>query len=115
MSNCESYEEYYYLLGLVIKECERVLKQGGKFVIQYEDYNYIIGRDNKMGQESLTGDINKIFLENKFSLWTKAIGLTDDEIQRTIRISLSEEIDIKQIDEVVNKIKNILQLNQENY
>lgn len=71
--------------------------------------------DNKMGQESLTGDINKIFLENKFSLWTKAIGLTDDEIQRTIRISLSEEIDIKQIDEVVNKIKNILQLNQENY
>lgn len=72
LSNCESYEEYYYLLGLVIKECERVLKQGGKFVIQYEDYNYTIGRDNKMGQESLTGDINKIFLENKFSLWTKA-------------------------------------------
>lgn len=72
LSNCETYEEYYYLLGLVIKECERVLKQGGKFVIQYEDYNYTIGRDNKMGQESLTGDINKIFLENKFSLWTKA-------------------------------------------
>lgn len=40
LSNCETYEEYYYLLGLVIKECERVLKQGGKFVIQYEDYNY---------------------------------------------------------------------------
>lgn len=72
LSNCETYEEYYYLLGLVIKECERVLKQGGKFVIQYEDYNYTLGRDNKMGQESLTGDINKIFLENKFSLWTKA-------------------------------------------
>ena len=26
----------------------------------------------KMGQESLTGDINKIFLDNHFSLWTKA-------------------------------------------
>lgn len=72
LSNCESYEEYYYLLGLVIKECERVLKPGGKFVIQFEDYNYTIGRDNKMGQESLTGDINKIFLDNGFSLWTKA-------------------------------------------
>lgn len=72
LSNCESYEEYYYLLGLVIKECERVLKPGGKFVIQFEDYNYTIGRDNKMGQESLTGDINKIFLNNGFSLWTKA-------------------------------------------
>lgn len=72
LSNCESYEEYYYLLGLVIVECERVLKPGGKFVMQFEDYNYTIGRDNKMGQESLTGDINKIFLDNGFSLWTKA-------------------------------------------
>ena len=72
LSNCESYEEYYYLLGLVIKECERVLKPGGKFIIQFEDYNYTIGRDNKMGQESLTGNINKIFLDNGFSLWTKA-------------------------------------------
>lgn len=72
LSNCESYEEYYYLLGLVIAECERVLKPGGKFVMQFEDYNYTIGRDNKMGQESLTGDINKIFLNNGFSLWTKA-------------------------------------------
>ena len=72
LSNCESYEEYYYLLGLVIAECERVLKPGGKFVMQFEDYNYTIGRDNKMGQESLTGDINKIFLDNNFSLWTKA-------------------------------------------
>lgn len=72
LSNCESYEEYYYLLGLVIAECERVLKPGGKFVMQFEDYNYTIGRDNKMGQESLTGDINKIFLDNGFSLWTKA-------------------------------------------
>ena len=72
ISNCESYEEYYYLLGLVIIECERVLKKGGKFIIQYEDYNYTIGRDNKMGQESLTGDINKMFLDNDFSLWTKA-------------------------------------------
>lgn len=72
LSNCESYEEYYYLLGLVIAECERVLKSGGKFVMQFEDYNYTIGRDNKMGQESLTGDINKIFLDNGFSLWTKA-------------------------------------------
>ena len=72
LSNCESYEEYYYLLGLVIAECQRVLKPGGKFIMQYEDYNYTIGRDNKMGQESLTGDINKIMLDNKFSLWTKA-------------------------------------------
>lgn len=71
LSNCESYEEYYYLLGLVIKECERVLKQGGKFVIQYEDYNYTIGRDNRRGKESLTGDINKIFLENGFCLWSE--------------------------------------------
>ena len=72
LSNCESYEEYYYLLELVITECQRLLKPGGKFIMQYEDYNYTIGRDNKMGQESLTGDINKIMLDNKFSLWTKA-------------------------------------------
>lgn len=72
LSNCESYEEYYYLLGLVIKECERVLVPGGKFVMQYEDYNYTLGRDGKNGQESLTGAINEIFLDNGFSLWTKA-------------------------------------------
>ncbi len=72
LSNCESYEEYYYLLGLVVAECERVLKSGGKFVMQFEDYNYTLGRDNKMGQESITGDINRIMLENNFSLWTKA-------------------------------------------
>lgn len=72
LSNCETYEEYYYLLGLVIAECQRVLVPGGKFVIQYEDYNYTLGRDGKNGQESLTGDINKIFLDNGFSLWTKA-------------------------------------------
>lgn len=72
LSNCESYEEYYYLLGLVVAECERVLKPGGKFIMQFEDYNYTIGRDNKMGQESLTGAINQIFLDNNFSLWTKA-------------------------------------------
>lgn len=72
LSNCESYEEYYYLLELVIKECERVLSPGGKFIIQYEDYNYTLGRDNKMGQESLTGALNDIFLNNNFSLWTKA-------------------------------------------
>lgn len=72
LSNCESYEEYYYLLGLIIKECERVLKAGCKFVIQFEDYNYTLGRDNKMGQESITGDINRIMLENNFSLWSKA-------------------------------------------
>ncbi|MBQ9657267.1 MAG: hypothetical protein IJV31_00690 [Clostridia bacterium] len=72
LSNCESYEEYYYLLGLVITECERVLKDGGKFVMQYEDYNYTLGRDNKMGQESLTGDIDKLFKDNNMSLWTKA-------------------------------------------
>ena len=72
LSNCESYEEYYYLLGLVITECERVLKDGGKFVMQYEDYNYTLGRDNKMGQESLTGDIDKLFKDNNMQLWTKA-------------------------------------------
>lgn len=72
LSNCETYEEYYYLLGLVVAECQRVLKPGAKFCMQFEDYNYTIGRDGKMGQESLTGDINKIFLDNHFSLWTKA-------------------------------------------
>lgn len=72
LSNCESYEEYYYLLGLVIAECSRVLKPGGKFVMQYEDYNYTLGRDGKMGQESLTGDVDKIMKENGLSLWTKA-------------------------------------------
>lgn len=73
LSNCESYEEYYYLLGLAIEECERVLKPGGKFIIQFEDYNYTLGRDNKRGKESLVGDINKIFLEKGFTLWTEAI------------------------------------------
>lgn len=72
LSNCETREEYNYLLSLVVKECERVLKDGGKFVMQYEDYNYTLGRDNKMGQESLTGDINQIFKENNMQLWTKA-------------------------------------------
>lgn len=72
LSNCETYEEYYYLLGLVIAECKRVLVPGGKFVIQYEDYNYTLGRDGKNGQESLTGDINNIFKDNGFELWTKA-------------------------------------------
>jgi len=72
ISNAETYEEYYYLLELVIKECERVLKAGGKFVMQFEDYNYTLGRDGKMGQESLTGSINDMFLNNNFSLWTKA-------------------------------------------
>ena len=42
LSNCETYEEYYYLFGLVISECKRVLKACGKFVIHYEDYNYTI-------------------------------------------------------------------------
>ena len=72
LSNCETYEEYYYLLGLVISECKRVLASGAKFIIQYEDYNYTFGRDGKNGQESLTGAINEIFLDNGFSLWTKA-------------------------------------------
>lgn len=72
ITSCETYEEYYYLLGLVIAECARVLKPGAKFCMQFEDYNYTIGRDGKMGQESLTGDINKIFIDNHFSLWTKA-------------------------------------------
>ena len=49
LSNCETYEEYYYLLGLVIEECHRVFKKGGKFVIQFEDYNYTLGRDGKRG------------------------------------------------------------------
>ena len=71
LSNCESYEEYYYLLGLVIAECQRVLKKGGKFVMQFEDYNYTLGRDNRRGKESLTGDINKIMLERGFCLWSE--------------------------------------------
>lgn len=74
ISNCETYEEYYYLLGLVIKECERVLKPGAKFCIVYEDYNYTFGRDNRNGKESLTGDINKIFLDNGFTLFTEIIN-----------------------------------------
>lgn len=73
LSNCESYDEYYYLLGLVIEECHRVLKPAGKFVIQFEDYNYTLGRDSKRGKESLVGDINKIFLDKGFTLWTEAI------------------------------------------
>ena len=73
LSNCESYEEYYYLLELVVTECQRVLKPGGKFIMQFEDYNYTLGRDNKMGQESLVGEINNIMLRQHFSLWTKAI------------------------------------------
>lgn len=72
LSNCESYEEYYYLLELVVRECQRVLTPGGKFVMQYEDYNYTIGRDGKSGQESLTGALNDMFLRNDFTLWTKA-------------------------------------------
>lgn len=73
LSNCETYDEYYYLLGLVVEECHRVLKPSGKFVIQFEDYNYTLGRDGKRGKESLVGDINKMFLEKDFSLWTEAI------------------------------------------
>lgn len=71
LSNCETYEEYYYLLGLVIEECKRVLVPGGKFAIQYEDYNYTLGRDGMRGKESLTGDINRIFKENDFKLWSE--------------------------------------------
>ena len=73
ISNCESYEEYYYLLGNVIEECQRVLKPAGKFVIQFEDYNYTLGRDAKRGKESIVGGINNIFLEKGFSFWTEAI------------------------------------------
>jgi len=73
ISNCESYEEYYYLLGNVIEECHRVLKPGGKFVIQFEDYNYTIGRDSKRGKESIVGGINDIFIDKGFTLWTEAI------------------------------------------
>lgn len=73
LSNCETYEEYYYLLGLVVEECYRVLKSSGKFAIQFEDYNYTLGRDGKRGKESLVGDINKIFLEKQFKLWTEVI------------------------------------------
>lgn len=73
LSNCESYEEYYYLLGLCIEECKRVLKPGGKFIIQFEDYNYTLGRDGKRGKESLVGDINKLFIEHGMKLWTESI------------------------------------------
>lgn len=74
LSNCESYEEYYYLLELVIKECKRVMKPGTKFCLVYEDYNYTIGREGKVGQESLTGALNDIFLQNGFSLHTKIVN-----------------------------------------
>lgn len=73
ISNCESYEEYYYLLGNVIEECQRVLKAGGKFVVQFEDYNYTLGRDSKRGKENIVGGINNIFLDKGFTLWTEAI------------------------------------------
>lgn len=74
ISNCETYDEYYYMLGLVIAECERVLKPGCKFCLVYEDYNYTFGRDNRNGKESLTGDLNKIFLDNGFTLFTEIIN-----------------------------------------
>jgi len=48
LSNCETYEEYYYLLGLVIAECGRVLKPGGKFIMLCVVYIYTLGIDNKM-------------------------------------------------------------------
>jgi DNA modification methylase len=73
ISNCESYEEYYYLLGNVIEECHRVLKPGGKFVIQFEDHNYTLGRDGKRGKECIVGGLNDVFLNKGFSLWTEAI------------------------------------------
>ena len=73
ISNCETYEEYYYLLGNVVEECYRVLKPGGKFCIQFEDYNYTLGRDGKRGKECIVGGINDIFLEKGFTLWTQAI------------------------------------------
>ena len=71
LSNCESYEEYYYLLGLVVAELKRVVKRNGHIAIQYEDYNYTLGRDGRRGKESLTGEINRIFLENDFCLWSE--------------------------------------------
>lgn len=73
LSNCETYEEYYYLLSLVIEECHRVLKPGGKFIIQFEDYNYTLGRDGKRGKENIVGGINNIFLNKDYILWTEAI------------------------------------------
>lgn len=73
LSNCESYEEYFYLLELVIKECERVLKPGGKFCIQFENYHKTLGRDGCRGQVSLVGEINKMFLNAGMELWTQAI------------------------------------------
>ena len=71
LSNCETYEEYYYLLGLVIAECSRVLEPGAKFCMQFEDYNYTIGRDGRRGKESITGDLNNIFTNNGFCLWSE--------------------------------------------
>lgn len=73
ISNCETYEEYFYLLGLVVKECERVLKPGGKFVIQYENYHQTLGRDNCRGQISLVGGMDKLFTDCGMKLWTQAI------------------------------------------
>lgn len=71
LSNCESYEEYYYLLGLIITELKRVVKRNGHVAIQFEDYNYTIGRDGRRGKESLTGNINKLFTDNEFCLWSE--------------------------------------------
>lgn len=39
--------------------------------MQFEDYNYTLGRDNRRGKESLTGDINNIFKKNGFVLWSE--------------------------------------------
>ena len=37
LSNCESYEEYYYLLGLVIAECQPVVHAKWVLVRKYRD------------------------------------------------------------------------------
>ena len=36
--------------------------------------NYTFGRDGRNGKESLTGDINKLFLDNNFTLFTEIIN-----------------------------------------
>lgn len=45
LSNCESYEEYYYLLSLVIAECERILKPGGKKLSEEIEKKYFSGEE----------------------------------------------------------------------
>ena len=47
---------------------------------------------------------------NKLSPVLKAIGLTDEEIMRTIRITIHDDITKEEIDIVVNEIDKIIKI-----